>query len=667
MTSMQFGRNLLARFGIAARRGALEPRAVVVALGLLCVAAQAIGSAATAAPIDQVLHAGQVKSNEGAFLPPDQAFRVFAQPQGAQRIEIVWEIADGYYLYRNRLKVATDAPVKLGALALPVGQSKTDEYFGTQQVYHNELRATLPVLRSGLAGPLTVPVRVTYQGCADAGLCYPPITKVLDVSLPAGSGAAAVAPAATLAAPAAAAGASAFVSDQDRYASMVRGGSWLGLIAFFYAAGLVLAFTPCVLPMVPIVSGIIVGERNVTATRGFVLSLTYVLGMALTYTAAGIAVAAGGRQVQAAFQQPWIVAAFAALFVVLALSMFGLFTLQMPAAVQTRLSALSNRQSAGTLGGVFVMGALSALIVTTCVAPALVGALVVIGQSGSVIRGGVALFVMALGMGTPLLAIGASAGKLLPRAGAWMDTVKKLFGALMLAVAVWMLARILPERLTLVLWALPAFAAAAVLWGGARALRVGTLPARLAGAAVALYGCVLVAGAALGGTDPLAPLPELSAPQHELVFRTIKSVADLDSAVASARAEDRPLMLDFYADWCVSCKEMQKYTFTDARVRAALRDTVLLRADVTRNDADDQALLKHFGIYGPPTIAFYGTDGRERRDFRVVGYLNAPKFASVAERAIASRVDTVGDSGLRAGAAAMVSGRSPLERAASAP
>jgi thioredoxin:protein disulfide reductase len=676
--SMQHGRNRLARLG--------DGVGAMLAVGLLSLGAHpSLGATAAPTPaIDQVLHLGQVKSNQGTFLPPDQAFRVFAQAQGPDHIQLVWEIADGYYLYRNRLKVATDAAVKLGELVLPVGQSKTDEYFGTQQIYHDELRASLPVGRAGLTTALTVPVKVTYQGCAEAGLCYPPITKVLSVSLPAPPGSSSVAgppqahaASGTLASGAAAAMRAAsgaatgrapvFVSDQDRYASVVRGGSWLGLIAFFYAAGLVLAFTPCVLPMVPIVSGIIVGERNVTAGRGFVLSLTYVLGMALTYTAAGIAVAAGGRQVQAAFQQPWIVATFAALFIVLALSMFGLFTLQMPAGIQTRLSSLSNRQSAGTLGGVLIMGALSALIVTTCVAPALVGALVVIGQSGDLLRGGTALFVMALGMGTPLLVIGASAGKLLPRAGAWMDTVKQLFGALMLAVAVWMLTRIVPERAALLLWAVPVFAAAVVLWGGARALSHGLLPARLAASLAALYGCVLVTGAALGGTDPLAPLPALSAPRHELVFRTIKSVADLDGAVAQARAQSRPVMLDFYADWCVSCKEMQKYTFTDPTVQAALRSAVLLRADVTRNDAADQALLKRFGIYGPPTIAFYGTDGRERRDYRVVGYMKAPEFASVAERAIASRLDAVGSSALDANGQAMVSGRSPLPGGAGAP
>jgi thiol:disulfide interchange protein DsbD len=374
--------------------------------------------------------------------------------------------------------------------------------------------------------------------------------------------------------------------------------------------------------------------------RGFTLSFVYVIGMALTYTAAGIAVAAGGQHVQAAFQQPWIIAVFAALFIALALSMFGVFTLQMPASVQTRLAGLSGRQSAGTLGGVFVMGALSALIVTTCVAPALVGALVVIGQSGAIVRGGLALFVMGLGMGTPLLVVGASAGKLLPKAGAWMDIVKRLFGALMLAVAAWMLGRIVPARFTLLLWAVPAAAAAVVLWNGAAALRGGRLATRLAASLAGVYVLVLLAGVALGGTDPLAPWSALGSARQEPAFRTIKSVADLDREVAAAHDVGRPVMLDFYADWCVSCKEMEKYTFTDPTVQAALGRAILLRADVTQNDADDQALLGHFGIYGPPTIAFYGPDGSERRSFRVVGYMKSRDFASVVRLAFAPNAAT---------------------------
>ncbi len=602
---------------------------VLSALGMLGASSPAGAATAPDAGINQVLTLGRVGCSEGGFLCPDRAFRLFAEAQGPDRIRLAWEIAPGYYLYRSRLKVAVSGPVQLGQLVLPKGESKTDEYFGTQQVYHNELVAMLPVARAASAATLSVPLRVTYQGCADAGLCYPPITKTLAISLPPGS-ASALGGSAGLADGAA----SGFVSEQDRYASVVRNGSLIAIVAFFYAAGFVLAFTPCVLPMVPIVSGLIVGGgRTVTATRGFALSLTYVIGMALTYTAAGIAAAAGGQHVQAALEQPWIVTAFAALFVLLALSMFGMFTLQMPAVIQTRIAGLSNRQTAGTFGGVLVMGALSALIVTTCVAPALVGALVVIGQSGDMARGGLALFVMGLGMGTPLVVVGASAGKLLPKAGAWMDLVKRLFGALMLAVAAWMLVRIVPERLDLLVWAVPALVAAIALWQGASALRGRVLPVRLAAAAAGLYGLVLIAGAALGGTDPLAPLPRLGAPQRTLSFRTIKSVADLQRAVAQAHADDRPVMLDFYADWCVSCKEMEHDTFTNPTVEAELRRAVLLRADVTRNDSDDQALLEHFGIYGPPTIAFYGPNGEERRELRVVGYMKAAEFASVVAKA----------------------------------
>jgi len=597
---------------------------------------------------------GLPSSNSGDFLPPDRAFRVFGEPLSADRARLTWEIAPGYYLYRSRIKVVSPArDVQLGQLALPEGQSKKDEYFGVQQVYHNEIVAELPIVRHG-ATSLVLPLQVTYQGCAEAGLCYPPQTKTVSIVLPAaaaagsgavplaGSGAgsaagtpsAAATPGAMPAASPAAAPAAAVVSDQDYYASLIRGGSLPWVLAVFFAVGVGLAFTPCVLPMVPIVSGLILGQRNLSTGRAFALSATYVLGMASTYTAAGMAVAAGGQHVQAAFQQPWIITLFAGVFVVLALSMFGLFTLQMPGVVQTRLAALSNRQSAGTFGGVAVMGALSALIVTTCVAPALVGALIFIGQSGNMVRGGAALFAMGLGMGAPLLVVGASAGRLLPRAGAWMDAVKHLFGALMLGVAAWMLARIVPERLTLLLWAIPAGAAALVLWLDAARLRSVGWAVRALGGAAAVYALVLVTGAALGATDPLAPLPQLAGQRHELAFHPIKSVGDLDREVAQAHAAGRPVMLDFYADWCTSCKEMAKYTFTDTRVQRTLGNTLLLRADVTRNDAQDQALLKRFGIFGPPTIAFYGRDGAERANLRVVGYMKAPDFATRAQLAL---------------------------------
>ena len=573
--------------------------------------------------IDAVLAQARA-SGSGAggdeFLDPDIAFQLAATADGPDRVKIIWEIAPEYYLYRNRLKVTTASTgVTLGPLALPTGESHTDEYFGEQEVYREELIASLPVARPG-GSALAVPLEVTYQGCADAGMCYPPITKTLNVDLPAGG---------TITGDSAG-----FVSRQDWMAGFIRSGNLFLVIGFFFGAGLLLAFTPCVLPMVPILSGIIAGQgAGVTTRRAFFLSLSYVLGMAFTYTLAGIAAAAAGAQIQAVFQQPWIVTVFALLFILLALSMFGLFTIQMPAVIQTRLADASNRQRAGTFGGVAVMGALSALIVTTCVAPALVATLAVIGQSGDVLRGGLALFAMSLGMGAPLLVVGASAGKLLPKAGPWMDTVKRVFGVLFLLVAAWMLGRILPGRMGLLPWAITAFAATWVCLAAIAQTRRKWIP-RTIGAVAGLYGAALLAGAALGGSDPLAPIPQLSGRHAELPFKTIKSVADLDAEIAAARAADRPVMLDFYADWCVSCKEMEKYTFSEPAVRAALAKAVLLRADVTANDAEDQALLKHFGIFGPPTIAFYGTDGTERRNFRVVGYMKAQEFAPLAAQAM---------------------------------
>ncbi len=360
--------------------------------------------------------------------------------------------------------------------------------------------------------------------------------------------------------------------------------------------------------------------------------------MALTYTIAGTAFAAlGGQAPAAAFEQPWIVATFAALFVAMALSMLGLFTVQMPAALQTRIANLSSRQTAGTLGGVAIMGALSALLVTTCVGPALVAALAVISQTGQVARGAAALFAMSIGTGTPLLIIGTSAGKLLPKSGPWMDTIKRLFGAVMLGVAVWMLGRVLPARVTLALWAVPVGTAAAVLFVGTRNVRAARWTLRVGGLVAGLYGLALVTGAALGGTNPLSPIPAWAGTQQPLPFSPVRTVADLDLQVAQASREGRPVMVDFYADWCTSCKEMEATTFLDPVVQRALAGTVLLRADVTSNDADDRALLQRFGIYGPPTIAFYGRDGRERSRYRVVGYMKGAEFAAAARAAFASQ------------------------------
>ena len=619
--------------------------------------------------VDALLKGGK-KSGGDDFLPVDEAFRFTAFPDGADHVKLVWQIADGYYLYRARVKVSTTSQqAQLGALQLPTGETKEDEFFGKQEIYHHELVAGVPVARASVAA-ISLPLEVTYQGCASAGLCYPPQTKAITVSLTAGNGTGSAGAAGSNASATAAGGANGvantaadgstsataggaspfnaasvavahgtgggFVSEQDRFAALITSGNTFLMLGGFFLAGLLLAFTPCVLPMVPILSGIIAGQgKNVTTRRAFSLSLTYVLGMALTYTIAGALCAAAGKQVQTLFQQPWILGLFATVFVALALSMFGLFTIQMPSAIQTRLADVSNRQAAGTFGGVALMGVLSALIVTTCVGPALVGALVVIGQTGQIARGAAALFAMSMGMGTPLLIVGASAGKLLPKAGAWMDTVKKLFGVMMLAVADWMLARIIPERFALLLWAIPAFICAWILWTEIRRPRtsIGWMM-RFGAAAAGLYGASLIAGYALGNTDPLSPFASRAEQSQELAFQHIKSVSDLQKAITQANAQGRTVLVDFSAKWCVSCKEMEKYTFTDMAVKTALDHTVLLRADVTDNDADDQALLKHMGIIGPPTIAFYGLNGAERANYRVVGFMKAPEFASHAREAL---------------------------------
>jgi thioredoxin:protein disulfide reductase len=639
-------------------------RRVGAALGLAAVALAAWtlclpdGHAASATDVGAVVSQSRAPKSGDDFLPPEQAFQLSASADGANTVRLDWLIAPGYYLYRDRIKTTSDAGADaLGAPVFPAGQVKQDEYFGEQVVYHDEVVVLLPVKRSG-GGELKLPLTVTYQGCAEAGLCYPPVTRTLSISLPPAAAGSASGGGAARAAAADTAAAGGYLSEQDRLAALLKTGSLAAVLLEFFVGGLLLAFTPCVLPMVPILAGLIVGQgRNVTTSRAFLLSLTYVLGMAVTYTITGALFAAAGKQVQAVFQQPWIIMLFAALFIAMALSMFGLYTLQMPGFIQTRVAQLSNRQRSGSFGGVAIMGMLSALIVTTCVGPVLVAALIVIGQTGDVLRGAAALFAMSLGMGAPLLIVGSSAGRWMPRAGAWMDSVKRLFGALMLALAAWMLARVVPARWDLLLFAVPAIAAAIVLWGfvpiaqARRAIRDGGQNgvsghprggspvlwlARSAAVLVALYAAALLVGAGRGADDPLQPLARRAAAADEPAFIPISSVADLSREVQAAAAAHQAVMLDFYADWCTSCKEMQRYTFTDPGVRAALKPVRLLRADVTANSADDQALLHQFQIYGPPTIAIYDAQGHEHQEYRVVGYMKAPEFAALLHQALAA-------------------------------
>jgi thioredoxin:protein disulfide reductase len=615
-------------------------------LGLILATLLSIGSATTWAkdPAPSLLAPA---SNDDEYLPPDQAFQFSAAMKAPDAITLTWIIAPEYYLYRDRIKVSLPEEtslVQLGAPQFPPGKTKHDEYFGEQVVYHEVLDVTVPVARAADATG-EFKLKVQYQGCAEAGLCYNPINKFVTLTLPSATAAS------TLdgKTDGTASSSGGMVSEQDRLASALQGDNVLYALALFFGAGVLLSLTPCVLPMIPILSGIIVGQgEGITRARSFALAMTYVQGMALTYAALGAIFALVFQQApQAFFQQPWIIMLMVALFVALAFAMFGAYTLQMPSAIQTRLTDASNKQQAGTFVGTFIMGALSALVVTACVAPAIVAALTVIIQSKQVLRGAAALYASGIGMGVPLLIVGASAGSLLPKAGAWMDTVKQLFGVLFLGVGIYLLQPLIPNVAAMFLWAALAIVAGYWLFALMHGTKHAPAVVRGFGLMILVYGIALLLGALSGRTDPLQPLAGLAAnagtsasaskeSAHALPFTRIKSVADLDAAIASANASGKTVFLDFYADWCVSCKEMEKYTFTDPRVQSALANSVLLQADVTANDDADQTLLKRFGIFGPPSIMFFGTDGKEHKDFRVVGYMKADKFHEHVKAAFAS-------------------------------
>jgi len=567
------------------------------------------------------------------FLPVDEAFEPILTAIDGNNVEVAIRVTDGYYLYKDKFSATILSDVaQAGRLELPAGEIKNDQFFGEMEVYHGDVFGKLSVARATPAA-MDVEIELKYQGCADGGICYPPATRVLSVSLPEATAVgalAAVAASTDSGAP--------MISEQGRLAQVITTAHIGSVIAIFFGLGLLLAFTPCVLPMIPILSGIIAGEGdNISPARGFSLALSYVMGMALIYTAAGVGAAAAGLQLQAMFNQPWVLILFSSLFVVLALGMFGMFELQMPSAIQTRLAGISGNQKSGTAIGAFVMGGLSALVVTACVAPALIATLTVMAQTGDMLRGGTALFAMSLGMGAPLLLVGAAQGKLLPKAGAWMVAVKSAFGFMMLGMGIWMMARILPGEVTLAAYGVLIFMAGVFL-GGLTQLTPESLGVQKLGKGVGLlaviYGAVLLVGSLAGGDSMLRPLASLNSgggvayvEEHRgLDFQRIKTTADLDAALASAAANGQSAMLDFYADWCVSCIEMEEYTFTDGGVQNALSNTVLLQADVTANDDEDQALLERFGVFGPPTIIFFGGDGMQRNGYEVVGYMKAKEF-----------------------------------------
>jgi len=604
--------------------------------------ADASGALAAAPPARSVLDSlgsklGIVPADDD-FLDPDVAFQVDVYAEAPDLLRVHWVIAEGYYLYRDKLSIALadGAGVTLGAIDIPPGETKHDEFFGDVQVFHHEIVARVPLQRSTReAGDITL--AVGYQGCAEAGICYPPIKKQLPVALAALDAAVPLADAAPVTAATPGAPAS---TSQDRYAKVLSESGLGWIILFFFGAGVLLAFTACMYPMIPIISSIIVGQgSSITTGRAFLLSLVYVEAVAITYAVIGVISAQLGAGVQAFFQNPWILSLFALIFVLLALSMFGFYNLQLPASLQAKLSETSNRMKGGTLIGVAAMGVLSALIVGPCAGPVLIGALIYTSQSGDYLTGALAMFALGNGLGAPLLVIGTSGGKLLPKAGGWMDAVKAVFGVVLLGVAVLMLERILPGPVTLVLWAL-LLIVPAVYMGALDSLTPDVSGWRRLwkglGIAMLVYGVILIIGATTGARDPFNPLRNLNTgpvgtldgthtSQH-LQFTRIKSVDDFNAALAASSAQGKPVMLDFYADWCTYCIKMEDYTFSDPGVQAALADTTLLQADVTANDAQDLALLNHFGLFAPPAILFFDAAGTESRNARLVGFMDAEQF-----------------------------------------
>lgn len=543
------------------------------------------------------------------FLPPEKAFIFSARMIDAKTIEVKFDIADSYYMYRDKFVFAVTGAT-LGTPDIPRGQVKFDLNFEKEvETFRDQLTLRLPVQAAGAFS-----LKVTSQGCSDKGLCYPPMESVAQL-VPGDGKNVTAAPAAE--------------SDMGRIEASLASGRLAIILPLFLLLGLGLSFTPCVLPMVPILSFIIAGEGAQTSRRrGLVLAVSYSLGMALVYTALGIAAGLIGEGLSATLQSPPILTAFAILMAIMALSMFDIYQLQVPGSIQLALTRLSERQRGGKLLGVFLMGAISALIVGPCVAAPLAGALVYISQTRNVFIGGSALFAMAVGMSVPLLLVGVSAGSLLPRAGAWMQTVKQFFGVLMLALALWMVASLIPRWLLMLGWGLLGAGYGVFL------LRDQALGwrAKLIGVVFAALGALQLIGAATGGQDVWSPLAHLRGQPHQkTAFVRVRSITELDAALANTGG--RRVLLDFYADWCVSCIEMEKFTFNDPAVQPQLDQMLLLQADVTANNPDDKALLKRFGLFGPPGIIQFDANGVEVQGARVIGYQPPEAFLRSLQKA----------------------------------
>ena len=581
------------------------------------------------------------------FLEPERAFRFAARVLDERSVDVEFTVAPGYYLYREKLQFEA-AGAELGAPQLPPGKVKFDETFRKDvETYTGVLRIALPVQQAAAGFRLIV----TSQGCADQGLCYPPMRSGADISLAGFGGNASVRilspaelgePDAGAAAPGSGTTALAGGADAAPLSAALQAGQFWPVVGLFLVAGVLLSFTPCVLPMLPILSSIIVGHGGAAASRGRSLALaaSYSLGMAVVYTAFGIAAGLVGEGLAASLQKPWVLMLFGAGLVALAVSMFGVYELRLPSAISERLSHAAGRLRGGHTASVFAMGGVSALLVSPCVVAPLAGALVYLSQTRDVALGGAALFSLAAGMSVPLLLLGASAGALLPKAGPWMDGVKRFFGVLLLGVALWTVQTVLPAALGLALWGGLAVFAALLVWLPTRSLRrrrssAGPGWRGPVAAALVVLGVAEWVGAVSGAVDPLLPLARLGggastgtgsggAPR----FQAVRSVEELDAALKSA---GRPVMLDFYADWCVSCKEMERFTFSDPEVRKRLESALLLKADVTANNPQDRALLKRFQLFGPPGTIFFDPRGQEISGSRVIGYQNRSRFSQTLD------------------------------------
>lgn len=553
-------------------------------------------------------------------LPIEQAFQFSATARDYQTVLFIWKIAPGYYLYRNRIRIYANDPqhVRLGQPLLPHGIKKSFPQLGNLIVYKDHLTIPLPIIQ---AHRDTVAFNVTYQGCADSGYCYPPITKRVTLNLqgqymqPMAGKTVANTPQ--------------IQNGLDRAAHLLSDTSLWAIMLGFFGFGLLISLTPCVLPMIPILSSIILGHEKMTHTHAFLLSLSYVLGMAITYAVAGVVFGLIGGTLQALMQQAWIIVLFSLIFVALALSMFGVYELQLPETLRSKFAHLSEHQKHGTYLGVFVMGCFSTLILSPCVTPPLVGVLSYIGQTGNATLGGSALFVMGLGMGLPLLLIGATSARWLPKAGAWMNAIKNAMGILLLAVAIYMVERILPTQIGLFLWASLCIGTAVFMGALQTAKTHARMISKGFGVLLFCYGIVIIVGSFFGATNPLQPIPKhlyQKSKAMPLEFISVKTVSDVERVMSESQHQGKPVMLDFFAEWCISCKIMDNSVFTDPKIVQRLNRYVLLRADVTNNDAQDKALERHFNVVAPPTILFFNRMHREVPDARVVGEMSSKEF-----------------------------------------